>query len=142
MRAVLDSTVLISAFMAPRGLSDELLRLAAEGRYVLVLADEIVVESESKLLTGRNIRRKSQHSDNDVREYAEALRELAEMVLDLPVVRGVVRDPNDDMVIACALKGQADRTVTRDKDLLVLRSYQRTAIVTPEEFRRELRHAE
>lgn len=139
MRAVLDSTVLISAFMAPGRLSDELLRLASDGLFVLVLSDAIIAETERKLLTGKNIRRKSSHTDSDALDYGQALRELAQLMVDLPQLSGAVRDPNDDMVIACAIGGRADRIVTRDKDLLVLRFYQQTTIVTPETFRSELR---
>ena len=58
---------------------------------------------------------------------------------DLPSLTGVVRDPDDDVIIACAIKGQADAIITRDKDLLSLRSYQGIAIITPETFRQQLR---
>jgi predicted nucleic acid-binding protein len=54
---------------------------------------------------------------------------------------GAVRDPEDDMIVACAVTGQADTIVSRDKDLLSLGSYGGIAIVTPEAFRQELRAA-
>jgi hypothetical protein len=50
-----------------------------------------------------------------------------------------MRDPNDDMVIACGVAGRAERIVTRDKDLLPVESYQGIAILEPEEFRALLR---
>jgi predicted nucleic acid-binding protein len=56
------------------------------------------------------------------------------VVTDLPLVTGVVRDPNDDMVVACALEARADYIVTRDKDLLSLGTYEGIRIVTPRQF--------
>jgi uncharacterized protein len=46
----------------------------------------------------------------------------------------VCRDPNDDMVLECAVVSGAQVIVTGDKDLLVLDPYKRIRIVTPAEF--------
>jgi len=45
-----------------------------------------------------------------------------------------IRDLDDLKVIACALTGQADYTVTGDKDLLMLRQFDGIKILTPAEF--------
>ena len=58
----------------------------------------------------------------------------ASLVTDLPPVTGVVRDPNDDMIVACALAAGADYIVTRDKDLLSLGEHEGIRIVTPRQF--------
>jgi putative PIN family toxin of toxin-antitoxin system len=49
----------------------------------------------------------------------------------------VCRDPNDDMVIECAVLADAQVIVSGDKDLLVMGSYQGIRIVTPAEFLQE-----
>jgi predicted nucleic acid-binding protein len=54
---------------------------------------------------------------------------------------GIVRDAEDDKVLACALDAQADTVVTRDKDLLWIGVYQGISIITPEVFRQQLRDA-
>ena len=56
------------------------------------------------------------------------------LLTTLPPVTGVCRDPNDDMVLTCALVAQAASLVTPDKDLLVLQCYEGVAIVSPEAF--------
>jgi predicted nucleic acid-binding protein len=43
------------------------------------------------------------------------------------------------MIVACAIKGGAQSIITRDKDLLSLRTYQGVAVITPEDFRQQLR---
>jgi uncharacterized protein len=56
------------------------------------------------------------------------------VIAEIAPVRVVERDPNDDMVIACALAGEADDVVTRDKDLLSLGAYGGIRMVTPRQF--------
>ena len=53
---------------------------------------------------------------------------------DLPQLAVVIRDPNDDMVIATAQRAQAAYIVTRDKDLLSLQYYEGITMITPEAF--------
>ncbi len=72
-------------------------------------------------------------------EYCRELaRFAAEVLSDVPEIR-VVRDPNDDMILACAIASDADVLVSRDKDLLSLGSYEGVAILTPEDFLDRLR---
>lgn len=52
-------------------------------------------------------------------------------------LRGTVhlcRDPSDDKFLECAERAHADLIITGDKDLLALKSYKRTRIVTPAEY--------
>lgn len=46
----------------------------------------------------------------------------------------IVRDINDDKVIACAVGGRADYIITGDNDLHILKTYQGICIVTASEF--------
>ncbi|MGD0295207.1 MAG: putative toxin-antitoxin system toxin component, PIN family [Terracidiphilus sp.] len=46
----------------------------------------------------------------------------------------VCRDPNDDMVLECAVLAGAQVIVSGDKDLLVMGSFRGIRIVTPAEF--------
>jgi predicted nucleic acid-binding protein len=43
----------------------------------------------------------------------------------------IVRDPDDDKIIECALEAKADIIVTFDKDLLTLKTYAGISIVHP-----------
>ena len=51
----------------------------------------------------------------------------------------VVRDPDDDMIIGCAIAADADYLVSRDKDLLSLGSHEGISIIAPEAFLQILR---
>ena len=52
----------------------------------------------------------------------------------------VCRDPDDNMLLECALAAQADFLVTGDEDLLLLREFESTRIVTPAQFMEVLDH--
>jgi len=54
----------------------------------------------------------------------------------------LMRDPNDDMILACAVAAAASHVVTRDDDLLSLGTHEGVTIVTPEAFLAFLRSAE
>jgi uncharacterized protein len=141
-RAVFDTTVLVSAFLRRGGLADELLTLAGEGRFELLLSSAIIIETWRKLISSDHIRTRYPFSDERVHIFCLSLSEMSIDVLrsTMPVA-GVVRDPNDDMIVAAAIDGRADTVVTRDKDLLSLGDFEGISIITPEAFRQQLRDA-
>ena len=138
---VIDSTVLVSAFLTarPGGASHELLRFAAGDAFTLHLSPAIVQETERVLLTRKRLKEHFQYRDEDVRTYITNLVVLAEVTAEITDIPRVVRDPNDDMVIACALAVDADYIVTRDKDLLDLQRYNDITILSPEDLLARLR---
>src|SRR5713101_2022402 len=133
--AVLDSTILVSAFLAQRGVSNELLRHAREGAFLLFLSEEILDEAQGVLLDEERRHRQRYHYPNEEAiSFIEGLRVFAHLVTDLPQVTAVIRDPNDDMVVATAQRAQVAYIVTRDKDLLSLHHYEGITMITPEAF--------
>jgi putative PIN family toxin of toxin-antitoxin system len=139
-KAVLDTAVLVSAVLNPvaGGASFDLLRFAREGRYNLHLSPGIIEETARVLLTRKRIRDRYQYSDADVAEFCSDLLAVAAMETELPIIQ-VVRDPDDDMILASALAARADYLVSRDKDLLSITEYSGTKIITPEAFLAVLR---
>jgi uncharacterized protein len=140
--AVLDTTVLVSAFLTPGGAADALVDHAKAGRMTSAVAEDIIAETARVLLSTPRIRQRYPYTDADVQDYLQSLRQAAWLVSDLPPLSGLVRDPNDDMILACAVAASASHVVTRDDDLLALGTYEGIAIVTPEAFLTLLRSAE
>ena len=60
------------------------------------------------------------------------------IVVEPATVPQIVRDPDDDHVLACALTARADLIVTGDDDLLTLNAYQDIPIVTAAEALRRI----
>lgn len=131
-KAVLDSTILVSAFLIKTGVSYELLQQAQAGVFTICASQEILDEVQKVLLKPR-IRKKYHYPDEAITEYVQLLGLLAELATDLPAVH-VVRDPSDDMILATALAAPAEYLVSRDKDLLSLGTREQISIVSPEDF--------
>jgi len=134
LNAVFDSTILVSAFLAPKGLAALLLDYVRRGIFTLFLSDEILSETQNSLLFSEDIRDRYKYLDQKAKDFVEGVHVLARPVSSLPLVKGVSRDPNDDHVIACALAAGVSYLVTRDKDLLTLKTYQSVQMIRPEEF--------
>jgi putative PIN family toxin of toxin-antitoxin system len=108
---------------------------------MLYTAEEILEETREVLLERGHIRRRYSYSDEQVERFMRSVRGSSTVVTDLPILQGVTRDPEDDMIVACAVAANADYIVSRDRDLLDLREYQGIEIVSPEAFMQILRAA-
>jgi putative PIN family toxin of toxin-antitoxin system len=133
-KAVFDSTILVSAFLAPQGISQALLHHAVRGAFELYLSEAILEETQEVLLTLTHLRKHYVYTDEQAREFCALLRGFAHVTALPASAPPVSRDPNDDMVIACAVAAQATYLVTRDKDLLTLTQYRKVRMTTPEQF--------
>jgi putative PIN family toxin of toxin-antitoxin system len=126
--------MLVSAFLRKEGVSAVLLRHAAEGVFDLSLSHTILRETETVLLEREHIRRRYPYANEDVAQFCQTLQGSFPLVTDLPPLTGIVRDPNDDMVLATASAAHATYLITRDLDLLSLQTYEGITILTPEAF--------
>jgi putative PIN family toxin of toxin-antitoxin system len=131
--AVVDATILVSAFLTPYGIAAQLLAEARQGGFSLVLSEEILAETQEVLVQRARIRKRYAYTDEQPLRFCHALRTAVPLVRPAPGIRGVCRDPNDDHVIACAVAAHAPY-VTRDPDLLILRTYQDVQMVSPGMF--------
>ena len=134
LKAVLDTSILVSAFLKNEGVNAKVL-LGAKDRYQLYLSEYILEETGLVLLTYERIRKKYHYGDDEVLEYLESLRVVAKAVIkNLPNIRVIERDPKDDSILACALKVKADYIVSKDDHLKDLKEYRGTKIVSSQEF--------
>lgn len=129
LRAVLDTNVSVAILLSSRNCCD--IRDAfLDDLFEWLISEELLAEL---LLTVRKPRLAGVFKPEDIRELLELLRTDAQWVLSKSRIVAS-RDPDDDVVLACAIDGQADVIVTGDKDLLVLRSFRKIPILTPRQF--------
>ena len=75
----------------------------------------------------------------------ESIQELVDIILTHSLIVEptskfvVVRDKSDNKVIECAFDGKADYIVTGDPDLLDLKEFKSTRIITAKEFLERVR---
>ena len=123
MRVVFDTNIFVSAFAIPGSLAEKAILKIIEGKDVLLLSPEILDELLSVLAT------KFSRDKEEISRVAVILAEMAEWV-ERSVRISALKDDPDNRVLECAVFGRADMIVTGDKEMLGLRRYQDTKIVS------------
>ena len=131
--AVLDSSVIVSAFLSSAGASAEVLRLWQKDRAFQVITSDPILGEVIRVLLEHDI------ADSLVEDFVAAIHLLALVTDNLYVVRYVTQDPSDDIFLAAALEGRANYIVTLDRHLLSLKQYHGVRVVRPAQFLRQLR---
>jgi len=126
MKIVLDANVVIAAFAA-RGLCESIMEVCLSDHEIL-LCDELLGE----IL--RNLRLKIKLSAKVVDDIGALLMEQASMIDPLPLSPDICRDPDDVKILGLAVAANANYIVSGDKDLLVLKEFQRIPILNPRAF--------
>jgi uncharacterized protein len=130
MQAVLDTNVVVSA-LRWNGPPYRLLQHATDGDLELFTSPTLAAELE-EILGRRHLAKKLQEQRTSARQLTSLYLELAHSVSPLTTPR-IVRDPDDDHVLACAVAATVDLVVTGDQDLLIIKHYQHIPIITPVE---------
>jgi uncharacterized protein len=133
MRVVIDTNVLMSGLISPKGPPAQIVRAWLDGAFLLLYTPAMLAEWED-VLARAWLAERLQRAPARGAALLAALVQFGEVVLGYLNVAGAVRDPFDEMFLACAGLGHADYLVTGDKALLMLGSYQTTQIVTPAQF--------
>lgn len=136
MRAVIDTNVIVSGLIRPRGAPGQILRALRDRRFVALVSQPILEEIVA-ILTRPWLQERYGAQDDDTRDFLRLLALRSEFLEPTTKVRRC-RDPHDDMFLEAALYGGAERIVTGDSDLLAIDSVGNATIVTPAAFVREL----
>ncbi len=132
--AVVDASILVSAFLFPGSVPGRVLKLADRAAFAMHLSPLLLEETQTALLSAR-LRDAYGHDEAAVAAWCAELREIGSVFYGLPPDIGAVcRDPDDDHVIATALAVKAAAIVTGDKDLLTLGQYRAVRILTARAF--------
>ena len=131
MRVVLDTNVLIAAFISRRGLPARAVELWSSGDYDLITSTWQIEEFRK---ASRYDRVKQRVRYAEVGTFVNALRIDAITMETLPRVE-LSPDPDDNYILATAIAGKAQYLVTGDKsDLQILGKVEGVRIVTVRAF--------
>jgi len=133
IRVTPDTNVLVSALFYD-GNERAILEAAMRGRLQFVLSMEIIDE----LI--RVLDKKFKVDQELTRDYVLRLNELSDIVAARKLPRRPVRDREDAKIIECAHSGHSNYIVSGDRDLLSLKRYQQTDIVTSSKLVRILKN--
>lgn len=136
MRIVLDTNVVMSALLW-RGPPYRLLEAIRQHPRLQLYSSPALLEELADVLTRPSASKQLSAIGKAARDVLPDYIAAIELVEPTELPR-VVRDPDDDHVLACALAAQADLVVSGDKDLLVLGTYQDISIVAAAEALRRI----
>lgn len=128
LRAVIDTSVMISVAFAKEGAAKTLRDLIADDKFILVTSKAILKELYEVIHYPRIFERFNP-SQNDIKEFISMIIEHAAITRGTYNVDGITEDPKDDMFIACALEGKADYIVSRDPHLRNIKHFHGIQIV-------------
>jgi len=130
MRVVLDTNIYISAILFG-GNCEEIIKLAQQGAFEIVISRAIISEMEGVL------KDKFRWSRQQISDTISFIKEIAAIVNPHITIDAVINDPSDNKIIECAVASQAAFIVTGDKKhLLSLKKYKGIRIIDSAEFLR------
>ena len=133
MRVVLDTNIIVSRYLTPRGRVARIVDLWEQGALDL-LTSEVILREYVRVLNYPRLRPVHRLADAQLVEIEESFREFTELVEPVETPAVVEDDPDDDHFLACADSGGADCLVTGDPHLLKLGSYKGIPILSPADF--------
>ncbi len=127
MKVVFDANIFISAIVIPGARSERALLRISEGRDILIISKPVIDEILSilSMKVGRD--------KEEISRVAVYLTDLATLVYPTRKVR-ILRAGPDNRIIECAVSGRADAVVTGDKEMLALKEYLGTKIISLREY--------
>jgi putative PIN family toxin of toxin-antitoxin system len=131
-RAVIDTNVVVSAFVFRTGTLAWLREAIVNGRLIPLVSDETLAEL-LRVLAYPRFRLTAEDRENIIVHYMEHAEAIKQPRTRARLPR--CRDPDDEMFIRLAYAAKADAIVTGDEDLLSLAPDSSIPILTPVAFR-------
>ncbi len=126
MKVIFDTNVILSSFIT-HGLSARVLDICID-HHKLYISAFIINEVTTKL------KEKFKVNTKDINKSKEFLLNNFEVVNPRGTMPKICRDIDDNNILHLAEFIKADLIITGDKDLLVLKKYKKTLIITPRDY--------
>jgi putative PIN family toxin of toxin-antitoxin system len=137
-RAVLDTSVILSALRSRRGASNRLVELVALGRLRPLVSTALFLEYEDVLQRPEN-RLATSMSEPDVEGFLAAFASAVEGVDVNFRWRPQLKDPKDELVLEAAVNGRAHGLVTHNvRDFQTAARLFQLRVMLPRELLKEL----
>ena len=133
MEAVLDTNVVVSAAISPKGPPAEIIKSWRARSLTWVTSPPLLQKLESAVRSPR-LKRYIAWSDDELAEFLALVRAVARIVVPTSRIDVIRVDPADNRVLEAAAEGRADYVVTGDRHLLEVGRHENIPIVTPARF--------
>lgn len=136
MRVVPDTNVVVSGLLW-RGAPRRVLDAARDGIIELYTSLDLLEELED-VLSRDKFAKRLEATGVTVRDLINGYSALATVIESNKIEPVILQDPDDDVVLACALTANCEIIVSGDDDLLGLKQYKEIRILTAVELLADL----
>ncbi len=133
LRVVLDTNVIVSALIVKVGKPAQIVAYARDGKFILMLSQDILREARG-IFHRKHIQKRFHPSEEGIEEFLTALRDSGTLIPVQHIENVIPNDPPDNLVLACAVEGNADYLVSGNKHFLKLKQHRNIQMVTPAQF--------
>lgn len=133
MRVVLDTNVVVSAFLSPRGAPAQILQALEQEAFELLVSAQILGEYVAALGYER-VRKVHKLTDAQIRSAVDDLAAIAILVQPVFTPAVAPADADDDKLFACAVDGNADMIVSGDTRVQAVNEYEGIRVLSPPVF--------
>jgi len=135
-RIVIDTNILVSAILTPKGNPAKILKLILEGKLYLIISPAILEETRQVFNYPRLVKllKKNKITLDEVYGFLDKLSRVAVITPGQLNIGVIQDDPSDNKILACGLEGEADFIISGDHHLTDLKTFQGIKIVNPAAF--------
>lgn len=133
LRVILDTNIIISALLKPKGKQATILRMAKKGLFQIQMSSPIFEEIK-RVFGYPKIWKKIFSPKERLDQTIAALVRVSEWIEPEEKFHIIKNDTSDNKYLECAAEGGADYIVSGDEDLLSLGNFQHTKIVSTRTF--------
>lgn len=138
IRVCVDTNVIVSGTISRSGAPFEVIESWKRREFVLLTSEEIIAEV-SKVFEYPKIKTAFSLTDEEIEKSLLLLSKYSQITPGELKLNVITEDPSDNMLLACAVEGNADFIVSGDNHLLDIETYQGIQILSPREFVNQLR---
>lgn len=133
MRIVIDTNVLVSAFLSSHGSPAEVFREYERGSFDLLVTEPILTEYQQALKYPK-VQAHHQMSHAEVASVIETFRRAAIVVMPQVPVQPNLADKDDIKFFACAVAGEGEYIVSGDRLVQDVGAYRGIQVLSPSLF--------
>ncbi len=134
MKIIADTNVLVSGTFW-KGDSDKIIDLIDKGEIELVISEELI-EEYNDVINRDEVMDKIEKKNLILNESAQRIIKHATIIKPKQKLDIIKEDPDDNIILECAIEGNVDYIISKDKHLLKLKEFREIKIIKPEEFLR------
>lgn len=133
MRIVIDTNVVVSRFLSPKGAPAQIFEKWRLESFELLVSEPVLSEYQ-KALSYKHVRARHRMTDEEIAETIRDFRKFAILVNPAEKLAVIKEDPDDNKFLEVAEAGGAGYIVSGDEHLLKLREYRSIQILPPTAF--------